>query len=105
LGIKKSLTLVMLVFGASSNINPAEAIEEAKYDVLIGEKDFELREYKVQILAETTVEEYFSEVGNEGSSRLFRFLSGENRRRQPIAMTAPVDQNELKPGWIVRAFR
>ncbi len=84
----------MLVLGASSSINRAEAIEEAKYGVLIKEKDFELRQYKAQILAETTVEGDFSEVGNEGFRRLFRFISGENRRRQPIAMTAPVDQKE-----------
>jgi hypothetical protein len=92
--IKKFLTLVMLVLGASSSINRAEAIEEAKYEVLINERDFELRQYKAHIVAETTVEGDFSEVGNEGFRRLFRFISGENLRRQTIAMTAPVDQKE-----------
>ena len=84
----------MLVLGASSSINPAQAIEEAKYEVLIKEQDFELRHYKSHILAETIVTGDFAEVGNEGFRRLFRFISGENRRRQSIAMTAPVDQRE-----------
>lgn len=90
--IKKIFTLAMLILGAS--LSGAEAIEEAKYEVLIEETDFELRRYKAQILAETTVEGDFSEVGNEGFRRLFKYISGENRRRQPIPMTAPVNQKE-----------
>ncbi len=36
--IKRILTLAMLILGAS--LSGAEAIEEAKYEVLIEEKDF-----------------------------------------------------------------
>ena len=83
----------MLILGASSS--GAEVIEEAKYKALINENNFELRQYEAQILAETSVEGDFSEVGNEGFRRLFKYISGENRRRQPIPMTAPVDLEEF----------
>jgi hypothetical protein len=47
------------------------ATEEAKYDVLEREGNFELRQYQPHIVAETLVEGDFQEVGNEGFRRLF----------------------------------
>ena len=68
------------------------AIEEAKYDVLEREGDFELRQYQPHIVAETLVEGEFQEVGNEGFRRLFDYISGKNRKKQTIPMTAPLSQ-------------
>jgi SOUL heme-binding protein len=68
------------------------AAEEAKYSVLERDGDFELRQYPAQIVAKTLVEGDFSEVGNEGFRRLFEYISGKNRKRQSIPMTAPVSQ-------------
>jgi hypothetical protein len=68
------------------------AIEEAKYTVLEREGDFELRQYQPHIVAETLVEGDFQEVGNEGFRRLYDYISGKNRKKQPISMTAPVSQ-------------
>jgi len=68
------------------------AIEEAKYNVLEREGDFELRQYQPHIVAETLVEGDFQEVGNEGFRRLFDYISGKNRKKQSIPMTAPVSQ-------------
>ena len=68
------------------------ATEEAKYTVLEGEGDFELRQYQPHIVAETLVEGDFQEVGNEGFRRLFDYISGKNRKKQSIPMTAPVSQ-------------
>ena len=68
------------------------AIEEAKYDVLEREGDFELRHYQPHIVAETLTEGDFQEVGNEGFRRLFAYISGDNRKKQTIPMTAPVSQ-------------
>jgi hypothetical protein len=70
----------------------AMAIEEASYTVLETGKDFELRYYEPYIVAETLVEGDFTEVGNEGFRRLFAYISGNNRSRQSLAMTAPVSQ-------------
>lgn len=68
------------------------AIEKAKYTVLETEKDFELRQYEQQIVAETFVAGDFESAGNEGFRRLFKYISGHNKKAQSIEMTAPVTQ-------------
>jgi hypothetical protein len=73
-------------------IEDAMAIERAKYTVLERGGNFELRQYEPSIVAETTLEGDFDEVGNEGFRRLFDYISGKNRKRQSISMTAPVSQ-------------
>jgi len=69
------------------------AYEEAKYTVIMKEESFELRQYEPNIVAETIVEGDFDSVGNEGFRRLFKYISGENQKKQSIAMTAPVSQD------------
>ena len=68
------------------------AIEEARFTVLERDKEFELRQYEPQIVAETLVEGNFEEVGNQGFRRLFDYISGNNQKTQSIPMTAPVTQ-------------
>jgi effector-binding domain-containing protein len=95
----KKWNLVLTVFSLAlfgSNVlfarNHAMAIEEARYTVLEKDKEFELRQYEPQIVAETLVEGNFEEVGNQGFRRLFSYISGNNRKTQSIPMTAPVTQ-------------
>ena len=68
------------------------AIEKAKYVVLDKEDDFELRQYEPQIVAETFVEGSLEDVGNVGFRRLYDYISGNNKKKQSISMTAPVLQ-------------
>ena len=68
------------------------AIEEAAYTVVKQEDRFELRDYTAHVLAETVVEGTLEEAGNNAFNRLFRYISGENRARAKVAMTAPVSQ-------------
>ena len=82
------LNLVLLALGGID----AVATEEVKYRVLESSGDFELRQYESSLGAETTVEGDFHEVGNEGFRRLFDYISGKNRKKQSIPMTAPVSQ-------------
>ncbi len=70
------------------------AIEKAEYSVVEKEGNFELRQYEPYIVAETIVEGDFDEVGKEGFRRLFDYISGKNRKKQSISMTAPVSQEE-----------
>jgi hypothetical protein len=70
----------------------AMAIEVASYTVIEKNENFELRHYAPQIVAETIVEGAFEKVGNEGFTRLFGYISGNNTKRQSISMTAPVSQ-------------
>lgn len=69
------------------------ATEEPKYTALEHDGSFELREYAPHLVAETTVPASFDEAGSVAFRRLFRYISGENRTRRRIAMTAPVTQS------------
>jgi effector-binding domain-containing protein len=71
------------------------SVEEANYDVLRKEDGFELREYEPHILAETTVDVAFEDAGNEAFGRLFKYISGNNKQQQKVAMTSPVGQEPL----------
>jgi hypothetical protein len=90
--IGKIAFCIMSFSALSLGTRPAMAIEEAKYEVLEREGDFELRQYQPHVVAETLVEGEFQEVGNEGFRRLFDYISGKNRKQQNIPMTAPVSQ-------------
>jgi effector-binding domain-containing protein len=68
------------------------AIEEATYTVVERDGEFEIRDYAPHVLAETVVAGSFDRAGNEAFSRLFRYISGDNRSRHKVAMTAPVSQ-------------
>jgi hypothetical protein len=84
--------LMMLTVSSLVFVNPATAIEKAKYTVLEKEDDFELRQYEAQIVAETYVEGSLKDSGNDGFRRLYAYISGDNKKKQSISMTAPVGQ-------------
>jgi hypothetical protein len=84
--------LFLLFFSSMITGNQAMAIEKAKYEVVESDIDFEIRKYAPQIVAETFVEGDFEKVGNEGFRRLYDYISGNNRKKQRISMTAPVTQ-------------
>lgn len=73
-------------------VGNAMAAEEAKYNVILEQDGFELREYESHILAETSVDGEFEDAGNEAFGRLFRYISGNNKQQQKVAMTSPVGQ-------------
>lgn len=70
----------------------AMAIEETPYEIVKAEGSFEIRDYDSYILAQTFVEGDFEDAGSKAFKRLFRYISGENKARTEIAMTAPVSQ-------------
>ena len=72
------------------------AIEEAKYEVVKKDNKFEIRDYAPHILAETVVEGDVKDAGNKAFKRLFRYISGDNRSRDKVAMTAPVSQQPMR---------
>ncbi len=68
------------------------ATEEAPYRVVRADGAFELRDYAPQVLAETVVDGSLEAAGSAAFRRLFDYISGANRARGKIAMTAPVSQ-------------
>lgn len=86
--IRITLAAVFIIIG----VTDAMAIEEATYTVVKKDKNFEIRDYTSHILAETVVEGDLKEAGNKAFRMLFRYISGSNRSRKKVAMTAPVSQ-------------
>jgi hypothetical protein len=68
------------------------AVEELKYALIAKYDQFEIRQYAPYVVAETTVSGKFERVGNVAFRRLAGYIFGKNRRKDSIAMTAPVIQ-------------
>jgi len=79
---------LMTLVGACSSAK----VEQVQYTVLEKDGAIELRQYRPYVVAETGVEGSFGDAGNAAFNRLFRYISGDNRTKQSIAMTAPVNQ-------------
>jgi len=93
--IKRSIRIIVVVAIIIIGSMDTMAIEEAKYKVLEKDKKFEIRDYSPHILAEIIVEGDLEEAGNKAFNRLFRYISGDNRSRKKVAMTAPVSQQPM----------
>jgi effector-binding domain-containing protein len=89
------MTTIIRIFFVLSLIlvgGKAMAIEEAPYQVVTSSGMFEVREYAPHILAEIMVDGDLEDAGNKAFRPLFNYISGANRSRAKIAMTAPVSQ-------------
>jgi hypothetical protein len=93
--MKRSIRIILLATVIIIGGMDAMAIEEAKYTVVTKDKIFEIRDYVPHLLAETVVEGTFEEAGNKAFNILFRYISGDNRSRVKVAMTAPVSQEPM----------
>ena len=90
--MKRSIRIILAAAVIIIGAIDAMAIEEATYKVVKKDNKFEIRDYAPHILAETFVEGDFEEAGNKAFNVLFRYISGDNRSREKLEMTAPVSQ-------------
>ena len=70
----------------------AMAVEEPAFKQVLREGAFELRDYPAVVVAQVTVAGDQKEAANQGFRLLAGYIFGGNKRRQSIAMTAPVAQ-------------
>ncbi len=67
------------------------AAKEPAYKVIKADGDCEIREYVSYCVAETYVRSSdLDEASTEGFRKLFRYISGDNKSKTEVAMTAPV---------------
>ena len=85
------ITAILLILTGATT---AMATEEAPSTVIKTDDIFELREYAPQVLAEIIVDGDLEGAGNKAFRPLFRYISGDNKSRGKIAMTAPVSQEQ-----------
>jgi hypothetical protein len=75
--------------------SPAVAIEEPKFTLAFREGPFEIRDYQAAIVAEVAVTGDQRVAASKGFRLLAGYIFGGNKRRQSIAMTAPVAQERV----------
>lgn len=85
--------MITVLLGASMTL-PSRATEEAKYQLVMQDQAFELRDYEPMVQAEVTVAGSREEAANRAFNLLFQYISGANISLQKIDMTAPVAQSE-----------
>lgn len=81
--------LCLLLLGGCSLFG-IRTVEEAGYTLVSSDGDIELRSYAGYVSVETIVDSNFDQAGSQAFRKLFDYISGANRARQKIAMTAPV---------------
>lgn len=86
-------SLITIPFISGCSVFGVNTVEEARYDVLMAEDNYELRLYEPMVVAETYIEDDFDKAGNLAFSKLFGYISGDNTTSSEIAMTAPVIAN------------
>ena len=72
------------------------ALEEPSYQVVQTYPELELRRYAPYLVAETEVSGDFDEVGNQAFRILADYIFGNNRAREKMEMTAPVNQQPAR---------
>ncbi|MEO6798439.1 MAG: heme-binding protein [Rhodanobacter sp.] len=77
---------------AASVGSSAMAVETPPYKLVLHDVDFEVRDYPALVVAEVTVDGDQKEASQKGFRLLAGYIFGGNRKRQSIAMTAPVAQ-------------
>ena len=71
--------------------------EEANYEVIKENKEYEIRKYSDRLVIET------NSIQGNGFRKLFNYISGNNEENQKIKMTVPVTQ-EIKNGNMTMQF-
>lgn len=70
-------------------------VEQAEYSIIREADTYEVRQYAPHIEAQTVVKGAYSDALNEGFSIVAGYIFGGNSRKESIAMTAPVrEQND-----------
>ncbi|MEO7086168.1 MAG: heme-binding protein [Gemmatimonadaceae bacterium] len=68
------------------------SVEEPTFETVLQEQTFEVRDYPSLCVAEVTLTGNQKEAARKGFRLLAGYIFGGNKRRQSIAMTAPVAQ-------------
>ena len=92
IAMKRTMPIILFMAIFTFGVMEVMATEEAKYTVLKKDDRFEIRDYEPHILAEIIVEGDIEQAGNKSFNKLFRYISGDNRSRDKVAMTVPVSQ-------------
>jgi DNA gyrase inhibitor GyrI len=88
--MKKLLNFLNTVFLTGCSVFGLMSVEEAGYEMLKDNAHIQVRQYKPLVVAQTEVDANYGEASNQAFNRLFKYISGNNKKQQKISMTAPV---------------
>lgn len=94
IGRRLCCTAGLLVIGSISAGCSFLSVEEPPFEVLSQHKQFEVRQYHGQLVAEARTSGNQKEAANRGFRLLADFIFGNNTKADKIAMTAPVAQTD-----------
>ncbi len=89
--ILMSLAVSVLQLGCS--IFGSRSEETPRYEVLLQDQDKEIRSYQGYMIAKTEVQGDYKDAQGDAFRILADYIFGNNKSRQKIAMTAPVEQS------------
>lgn len=69
-------------------------VEQLQYTVLENDKEYEIRETKKHLIAQTTITGNFQNSQNNSFNILAGYIFGKNKTKESIAMTTPVIEKE-----------
>ena len=92
--MKRILVILISILTLSSQ---TMAYEEANYEVVKKNQEYEIRKYSDRLVIET------NSIEGNGFRKLFNYISGNNEESQEIKMTVPVTQ-EIKNGSMTMQF-
>ncbi len=92
--MQKILLVLILILTLGSH---TMAYEEANYETISENKNYEIRKYFDRLVIET------DSTGGNGFRKLFNYISGNNEEKKEIKMTVPVTQ-ENKDGSMKMQF-
>ena len=78
--------------------------EQLPYQLVKSYDGFELRSYPEYVLAQVQIRGDFITAGNSAFSPLLKYITGNNRNRAQLAMTAPVFQTSVEPDHHLVSF-
>lgn len=90
----KILFLVTNFLLSGCSLFGIQSEESPKYNVLVKEGNFEIRQYSPYIVAKTTIKGNYKNSSGDAFRILAGYIFGKNKTKQQISMTAPVEMKQ-----------
>jgi len=92
--MKKFMSVLTTFFLAGCSVLGIRSAEEPNYQVLNDFGHIQIRQYPALVIAQTEVNADYQNSSREAFQRLAGYIFGNNKKKQKIAMTAPVIQEQ-----------
>ena len=92
--MKKLITVLTTIFLTGCSVFGIRTADQPTYQVLNDYGHIQIRRYPALVVAETEVIADYKNSSNQGFQRLAGYIFGNNQKKQKMAMTAPVIQQQ-----------